>query len=149
MGEPITKKRLTQYIHLRRENRNRLERLEQLKNEETIPALRISDGSRGSGGNSDRMANAVIRRMEYEDEIRPILEANKAEMRRIDAAINALENPLEREVLRLRYTDSDYSRLMPWRDVAIAIYGDDDEGQMQAVYRLHGRALQNIRGINR
>lgn len=149
MGEPITKKRLMNYIHLRRENRNRLERLERLKNEELIPASRMGDGSQHTGGNSDRMANAVIRRMEYEEEIRPILEANRAEMRRIDAAINSLENPLEREVLRLRYTDSDYSRLMPWRDVAIAIYGDDDEGQMQAVYRLHGRALQNIRGINK
>ena len=70
MVEPITKKRLMNSIHLRRENRNRLERLERLKNEELIPALRMGDGSQHTSGDSDRMANAVIRRMEYEDEIR-------------------------------------------------------------------------------
>ena len=54
---------------------------------------------------------------------------------------------MEREVLRLRYIDGIGYRHMPWKDVARRLYGDDDESQMQAVYRVHGRALQHIRAI--
>ncbi|MDO4668964.1 MAG: hypothetical protein Q4A63_04015 [Butyricicoccus pullicaecorum] len=83
----------------------------------------------------------------YESEIVDKMENIRKEMSVIRAAIDALKSPMEREVLRLRYCDGDACRHMPWREVALNIYGDDDERQMQAVYRLHGRALQNIREI--
>ena len=63
-------------------------------------------------------------------------------MAAIEAAIDHVEDPLERECLRLRYIDGDGYRLIPWGDVAIMIYGDDDEKSLHAIFRLPGKALQ-------
>lgn len=144
----MDKKRLQNYIYLRREIENQKERLARMKSDEQMPAPRIdSSGAQHTRTASDRMANAIVRRIEYETEIADSMEGIRAEMASIRWAIAQLRNPMEREVLRLRYCDGDNCRHMPWREVALKIYGDDDEGQMQAVYRLHGRALQNIREI--
>ena len=144
----MDKKRLQNYIYLRREIENQQERLARMKNEEKLPAPRMDGGgTQHTRTASDRMANAIVRRLEYESEIADSMEGIRVEMASIRGAIAKLQNPMEREVLRLRYCDGDYCRHMPWREVALNIYGDDDEGQMQAIYRLHGRALQNIREI--
>ena len=148
MGEPVTKERLKKYIAHRRTVENQLERLARLKNEEKIPAMKESDGSmRSPSVHSSKMENAVIRRMTYEDEIMPDVEAKLAEMEAIRAAINALDDPQEAEVLRHRYIDCRGYRLTPWRDIACKMYGDDDEAQMQMVFRVHGRALKNIQAV--
>ena len=90
------------------------------------------------------MERAILRRMEYEERVAPQIEAAKREMAAIEAAIDHVEDPLERECLRLRYIDGDGYRMMPWGDVAIMIYGDDDEKSLHAVFRLHGKASQHI-----
>lgn len=145
MGEPVTKERLKKYILLRRTVEKQLERLARLKNEERIPAMKESDGSmRSPSVNSSKMENAVIRRMTYEDEIMPDVEAKLTEMEAIRAAINALDDPQEAEVLRRRYIDCQGYRLTPWRDIACDMYGDDDDAQRQMVYRVHSRALRSI-----
>ena len=143
--QPMTKERLMRYRSLRMENENQLERLARLKNCEKIPAPKVSDGSQHTGGASDRMANAVIRRMEYEERIRPLIEANLQEMHEIEDAINQIGDPMEREVLRLRYIDGEYWRQLPWGEVALQIYGDNDERCLVATYRLHSRALNSIK----
>ena len=64
----------------------------------------------------------------------------------INAAVHALSDPMEREVLRLRYLDGDGDsyRLMRWREVAIRIYGDDDAKDIISAQRLHDKALLEI-----
>lgn len=147
MGEPITKKRLLKYISLRMENENQTERLARMKNDEQMPAMRFGDGSQHTGVVTDRMANAIARRMEYEEKITPLIERNRAEMDAIEDAISSLDEPMEREVLRMRYIQGEYCRHMSWQDIAACLYGDNDEKHMQAIYRLHGRALQHIRRV--
>ena len=49
----ITKERLKNYVYIRREVENQLERLERMKNEALIPAAREGDGSKHQGA-SDR-----------------------------------------------------------------------------------------------
>lgn len=142
--EPVTKQRLHSYIFLRRSVENQLERLARMKNEELIPAMKEGDGSKHTPGASDRMANAIIRRLAYEDEIMNEVEAKMAEMEEIRAAILRLSEAQEQEVLRCRYIDCEGFRQTPWKDVAIQIYGDDDESQVKAVQRIHGRALINL-----
>lgn len=93
------------------------------------------------------MGNAIIHRLDLEERLRPEIEEKLDAMQRIENAIDCITDPMEREVLRLRYIDGSYCRLTPWRDVAIKIYGDDEETQVKAVWRLHGRALQSIRKI--
>ena len=144
---PVTKDRLLKYLPLKREYENQLERLARMRNDAEIPAMREGDGSKHSSGSSDRMVTAVINRMAYEEKIAPKVKENLREMRALEMAVASLEDPLEREVLRLRYMDSFGWRPMPWGEVALKIYGDNDEKQRIAVYRLHGRALQSISKI--
>ena len=140
----MTKQRLASYVSLRMENENRLERLTRLRNEAEIPAIRQGDGSKYSPSTGDRMERAIIRAMEYEEQIKPLIEANRREMEIIEAAIDALCDPMEREVLRLRYIDGEGCRLMPWKYVAVCLFGSDDARHLLATYRLHGKALQSL-----
>lgn len=142
--DKMTKERLASYISLRLEVDNQLERLARMRNDEKIPAMRESDGSQHNPGSGDRMERAIIRRMEYEDRVMPQIEAALVEMETIEQAIYAVADPMEREVLRLRYMEGNYIRHMPWRDVALKLFGDDDKRHMVATYRLHTRALNNI-----
>lgn len=138
------KQRLKKYLSLRKEIDNELERPIRMRNEEKIPAMKQGDGSKKTGGASDRMADAVVRRLAYEELKLPKIEANQAELDKIDRAIDDLPDPMERELLRMRYTDSDTYRHRKWRDIAIMIYGDDEDRFLLAVSRMHNRALQHI-----
>ena len=142
--DKTTKQRLASYRALRLEVDNQLDRLARLRNEEQLPAMRESSGAKSTGGNGDRMERAILRRMEYEERVAPQIEAAKREMAAIEAAIDHVEDPLERECLRLRYISGDSCRMMPWKDVAMAIYGDDDDKYILSIFRIHGKALQSI-----
>ena len=145
MGEPITKERLEKYSSLRRSVENQLERLARLKNAELIPAMKESDGSKRSPAvSSSKMEKAIVRRLTYEDDIMPDVEAKLAEMEAIRAAINQLGDPLEAEVLRFRYIDGDGYKPMRWKDVALQMYHDDDESKVKAAQRIHDRALESL-----
>ena len=149
MSEPITKQRLMEYISLRMETDHQLERIERMRAEEQFPSMREPDGSQHTGGGGNRMAGAIIRRMEYEERVRPQIEENNRKMAEIEEAINRMPNPMEREVLRLRYIDGGYCRHMAWGDIAVRIYGDNDERCLLATYRLHQKALSNIKKMGR
>lgn len=138
------KKRLSQYSAIRVELDNLEERLERLKSEESLPAIKPSNGSKSTGGTGDRQERAVIRRMEYEERHGAEIDAKRAELRYIESSINAIPDPMERMVLRIRYTGSETAKPIPWRAVAMAIYKDDSDSKMLAIYRLHGRALKNL-----
>lgn len=142
----ITRERLHNYAKIKRQVENQLERLVRMKNEELIPALKMGDESKRNPGASDRMANAVIRRITYEEEITASMEENLAEMDAVRAAIKTLRDPMEQEILNMRYIDCEGYRHTPWRDVALKIYGDDDENQIRAVQRLHKSAVENLCG---
>ena len=141
------KKRLSQYSAIRVELANLEERLERLKNEETLPAMRPSNGSKPTGGAGDRQERSIIRRMEYEERHGAEIDAKRDELRYIEDSINAVADPMERMVLRIRYTESETAKPMPWRAVAMAIYKDDSDSKMLAIYRLHSRALNSLQGV--
>lgn len=145
------KERLTQYIYIKGEYEDYEEELTRLENNACIPATKESDGSKKNPGASDRMANAAVKYMEYKAEVEPDMARIKAEMDTIKAAISGLRDGLERQVLRLRYiigdTDEngeDVRDQMPWRKVSLRMFKSDDDAKLQIVYRIHGRALQNI-----
>ena len=141
------KKQLSQYSAIRVELDILLDRLERLKSEETLPPMRPGNGSKPTGGTGDRQERSIIRRMEYEDRHGPEIDAKRAELRDIECSINAIADPMERMVLRIRYTESENAKPMPWRAVALAIYKDDSDSKMLAIYRLHGRALKSLQSI--
>lgn len=141
------KKRLSQYSAIRVELDNLEERLERLKSEEALPAMRMGNGSKPTGGTGDRQERAIIRRMEYEERHGPEIEAKRDELRYIEDSINAVSDPMERMVLRIRYTESETAKPTPWRDVAIAIYKDDSDAKMLAIYRLLDKAVKSLQKI--
>ena len=138
------KERLTGYNALKQESAGLLERLARMKAAAEFPAPAEPDGSQHTTGDGQRMARAIEDYVEYEERITPQLEKNRAEMLRIEQAVAQLPDPLEREVLRLRYLDGDSWRLPRWRDVAMVLYGDDDEKQIHGCIRLHKAALQGL-----
>lgn len=144
MQGPITKKRLLRYVSLKMEIENQLERLERMRANTELPAMREGDGSQRSIYVNDRLSSAIIRKIEQEEKIQEIIRENENEMRYIEDEVDSMEDPMQREVLRLRYLDGDYCKLMSWRQVCEYIYNDTDEKHMKAIYRLHGHALQAI-----
>ena len=146
-SQPMTKQRLATYVSLKMEIENQMERLARMKNEAKIPAIRQGDGSQHATGAGDRMERAILQYMEYEERIMPQIKDIQAEMEEIEAAIDSVPDSLEREILRLRYIDGEHCRMMPWKDVALWMFGDNDERHILAAYRLHGRALVSISHI--
>lgn len=144
MQGPITKERLLNYTSLKMEIENQLERLERTRSNAQLPTMKAGDGSQRSIYVNDRLSMAVIRNLEQEERIKSIIEDNQQEMLYIETEINHMSNPMQREVLRLRYLDSEYYKPMPWTKISENIYGDSDESRMRATYRLHGCALKSI-----
>ena len=142
--EPVTKERLARYISLKKENENRLERLARMKSNAEMPAQKDPDGSRHTGSGGECMARAIEAYVAYEELIGPLVEANRREMAEIEAAVAALPDPLEREVLRLRYMDGEHCRMLSWREVAWGMYGEADDAAVYRAKRILQKAISRI-----
>ena len=136
---------LKRYLNLQRQVDNREETLARFENAQYLPAMPDSDGSKHTPGRSDRVANATVKYMEQKKKLMPIISACKAKMQAIEDAVYAIEDPLEQEVLILRYLEGeDGYKQMRWRKVAMAMYHSDDDADQTRVHRLHGAALLNL-----
>lgn len=144
MGGAVTKNRLCKYVYLQMEYCNQCDRLARLENDAELPAMQAGDGSQRSLIKTSRMENAALRKLEQEKKIHARLTELDGEMAEIEDAIDELTDPMQREVLRLRYIDCENLRHTRWSDVAIRLYGDDDEKNLMAVWRVHGHALQAL-----
>ena len=144
MNETAWKNKLSQYVYMQKEYYNQLDRLQQLQNDAELPAMQEGDGSQRSLLKTSRMENATIRKIEQEKKINARLKELDREMSEIEDAIDALTDPMQREVLRLRYIDCEDLRLTRWNDVAMKIYGSDEEKYIMAIWRTHKHALQAL-----
>ena len=148
----VTKSQLLRYLALRAENENRLERLARMRSAAELPPMAEGDGSMHTNSSGDRMARAVENCMEYEEQIRPLIASNTAEMQRIEQAVDALDDPLEREVIRLRYmtpavdeeTGCDSCRWPKWSVIAERIYGNPYERGVKAAQKLNRIAIDKL-----
>ena len=150
MAEDMTKEKefLRRYIKLKTKVENDMERLARAKSAEQFPSARDEvDESKHHVTGTDRMGNAIIRRLSLEDRLLPRIAANKEKMFEIEDIVDSIDDPQESEVLRLRYFDGDNGRLVPWDIVALGIYRRDDENWVKSAQRLHGRALQSLRMV--
>ena len=152
MGEPITQKHLKKYLGWKMRVVRCKELIARAKSEECFPAMRENVGSQHQPGSGDQMERSVIRRMEIEEKLLPIIEENERNMAQIEQAINSLDDPYEQEVLTCRYLDGEWVEdeqrssydLMPWAAVAMCIHKNDDEKYVKSVTRAHGQALKSI-----
>lgn len=143
--EPMTKERLCSYIGIQLRVQRREERLMRMRSNAEMPAGKVSDGSKHIATGYDRMGNAIIKLMEYEEKIRESMAADKAELAAIESAIDSIRDPIEQEVLRLRYTETtENNRRLRWRDVALRLYHDDSDADILRVQRIHQKAVECI-----
>lgn len=70
-------------------------------------------------------------------------QTNRRFLRSVDRAIARVEDPLEREVLRLRYTDFRLGRRMTWPEVTAQLY-PGRRPDRKTMYRLHNAALRHF-----
>lgn len=143
MSEPITKEHLKNYKSWRIRVDMDTEELARAESVSYFKPMRESDGSQHQPGGSDGMG-AAIRKMELEERLLPIIEEHKRKMRRIEDAIDRLDNPMEQNVLLAKYIVGDPYEVTTWAEVAMKIYRKDDENAVQNATRLHGRALKSI-----
>ncbi len=142
VGENMTrdeaKTRLERYTGLRLEVRIRLERLAELQQmDRERPSL--------CGSRSEEYARAIA----------PIVQANRREMAEIEAAVAALPDPLEREVLRLRYlefskdprTGKKSVRHITWKEIGRIVYGDGGKSGQKSAQRHLERAISYLATI--
>lgn len=132
------KTRLERYAGLRLELKNRLHHLGAMqKADREQPSL---CGSRAE---------------EYARQIAPLIEANRRELAEIEAAVASLPDPLEREVLRLRYlepsldpqTGRESARHMPWNEIAFLTQGGCDNAAFYRTKRIAERALAHLAAL--
>lgn len=135
---------LREYIPLRFEAEQLTDRLIRMKSEQIFPAAPEDNGGGVSAPNPHRQENAIVRYMEFEKKTTARLAEIKKKTDAVERAIDRISDPLEREVLNERYIDCDGNKLTEWKSVSRQIYGDDDEKNLLAVFRLHGRALASF-----
>lgn len=135
---------LREYIPLRFEAEQLTDRLMRMKSAQIFPSAPEDSGGGVSAPNPHRQENAIVRYMEFEKKTAARLAEIKKKIDAVERAIDRISDPLEREVLKQRYVDCECNQLNEWKSVARQIYGDDDDKNLRATFRLHGRALASF-----
>ena len=100
----------------------------------------------------ERPSPCGSRSEEYAQTIAPIVQANRREMAEIEAAVAALPDPLEREVLRLRYleplrdvqTGREKAGHLTWGEIAYLMQGRSDGAAYYRAKRVLVKAISNL-----
>lgn len=136
--------KLKNYERYWRANQSIKQRIMAMKSAETSITPQAGDGSQHIGAH-DPM-KAVDMRVDWCASHSEDYAKNLAVMREVDKAIDSLQDPLEREILRLRYTDFRYGTQMTWTQVKKALYGIISVGE-RTIYRLHDDAIYHLKNI--
>lgn len=144
MTEQEIKERLNRYLALQLETENQITRLEKMRSSVVLPPIRSGDEAQYTGSSGDRMGRAIDNFLEKRDKLSAKISENLRELEKTRAMVEGLRDPMEREVLRIRYMDGDHCRLISWRKVALSLYGNDSKRYVDAAIRLHDKAVESI-----
>lgn len=133
--------KLKNYERYWRANQSIEQRIMSMKSAETSVTPQAGDGSQHIGAHDPMQS--VDKRIDYCASHSEDYAKNLAVMREVDKAINLLQDPLEREILRLRYTDFRYGQQMSWPQVKESLYGKMSVGKM-TIYRLHDDGVKHF-----
>ena len=90
------------YCALKTETKSLLARVQRAKLAAEFPTRLKQNGAGYTGPKKDRMEKAVIQKLEIEERLQPMIENNCRRMAEIENEIWCLQDPMEREILRLR-----------------------------------------------
>ena len=143
MTEQEIKERLGRYLALQMENENQLERLARMRSGVYMSHRQIGSESQHIGS-SDRMGMAVDNVLVQENKIASRVESNKLEMETIRRMVENLPDPMEREVLRVRYLDGENVQSLSWKEVAYKLLGKSDDAAQKKARRIHAKAIESL-----
>lgn len=147
---PMTKERLQRYANLVQEIDRQFEALEIMEEKLTSPKSSNLTGMPRStaSGSFDRMSMAIAKKEDMEQYVKALLQKERQEAQAIEEAVQLLEEPNERQVIRLRYVDG-----FTWTEVCRALFGrrKDYEERLDTferrTYKIHGKALINLEAV--
>lgn len=130
------KEYLMQYSHLVKQQERLESRIEKIRAEYTNPKIKQSDGMPHKQTGSGDLSDYVVRAEEVIEQLESIRLAKWNTIRDIEIRIEAVENPLERSVLELRYLDG----LETLQDVANALHYS-----FNRIRHVHSDALRHFK----
>ena len=133
--------KLKNYERYWRANQSIEQRIMTMKSAETSITPQAGDGSQHIGAHDPMQS--VDKRIDYCASHSEEYAQNLAVMHEVDKVIASLKDPLEREILRLRYTDFRYGHQMSWPQVKESLYGKMSVGKM-TIYRLHDDGVKHF-----
>lgn len=132
--EPLTKKEfLNQYLSARREISIKLDEVTKLRSLAEKVTQSFS-GAPAGGEASSRVELAAAKIVDLEKEVGRGIDNLEKVRCQVEKAINTLQNPNQRDVLKLRYLNG-----MKWEQIAVKL-----NYNYRWVLRLHGIALKNL-----
>lgn len=139
------KERLLQYMRMVRNIDNQIERLERMEAAMTSPPSPNLSGMPAGGTSADRIAVLVGRKTELDARIRKEIGEEQEERAGLEALVEQLKQPDERQVIYLKYFDR-----LDWPEICRLLFSDqcdyteNMDRYKRRTYRLHGRALYNL-----
>lgn len=113
---------------------SKLEQIDSLNELATRCTSTISDMPRNPNQGGSRMADAVIKIIDLEEQLKKDISKLVDLKREIGAVINAVDNPDQQTLLEKRYLC-----MQSWEQIAVDMnYGIDN------IFKLHKKALQNV-----
>ena len=134
----MTKERLRNYQNIKKERQQIRHQLEELEAALYYPKVqRLTGMPSNHGAEVNPQEELAIRHIELQDKYNAKLEELYAEQLAIEQAIETLD-VVKRQLLRYRYIDG-----LTWEEVCIRM-----NYSWKQVHRLHGAALQELKGVN-
>lgn len=144
------RKRLEHYTTYQRRIDNLIERLDYLESVMGSVSSPNLSGLPAGGDGTSKTERQILRKMEIEQQLRDMIDAEAKERRELEDLISCMKNPDEQTVLEMRYLDG-----AKWWPICDALYSAESDYDQKAdkylkrTFKIHGSALQALAKINR
>ena len=132
------KRWLGRCMHVKSEIDDLLEEIERVHSLRTRITTVLRETTASGGAVGDRRADATVSLIELEERLRERLKGLSAIYNEVSAVIDKLPSHKQRQVMRMHYLAG-----MSFEQIAKRYNRD-----IRSLFRLHGRALENIRRMN-
>lgn len=145
------KAKLERYKAMPRRIDNLIERLEALDASMGAPSTPNLTGLPSGGGDgTSKTERDVLRKLELEERIRDMIQAERKIREELEALIDLMENPDEQTIIEMRYLDG-----ARWWAISAALFGEEpdydayEKRYLKRTFKIHGSALQALARIDK
>lgn len=145
------KAKLERYKAMPRRIDNLIERLEALDASMGAPsAPNLTGLPSGGGDGTSKTERDVLRKLELEEKIRDMIQAERRIRQELESLIELMENPDEQTIIEMRYLDG-----ARWWAISAALFGEEpdydsyEKRYLKRTFKIHGSALQALARIDK